>query len=107
MELTVESRVWPEVVGFYRALVEVPGWDLQPMLELIEEIATSPYATGLFPATSLARLCLARTRTIRWNHEMLTVQYDPVGGRFLFVYFEASPNPKPWVTNCPVAEGRA
>jgi hypothetical protein len=107
MLLTVASRPWPEVVEFYRALVVDSGWDLRPMLELIEKIASSPYATGLFPATSLARLCLARTRTIRWNHEMLTVQYDPVGGRFLFEYFEASPSPKPWVTSCPAAEGRA
>ena len=73
MTLTVESRAWPDVVEFYRELVDESGWDLGPMLGLIEFLASSPYAAGLFPATSMARLCLGRTRDIRWGHEMLTV----------------------------------
>src|SRR3954469_5111886 len=83
------------------------GWDLGPMLDLVESLASSPYAAGLFPATSLARLCLARTRAIRWGHAMLAVEYDPIGKRFCFEYLEASPGVRPWVTSCPAADGRA
>src|SRR5437764_1117146 len=106
MALTIETRSWPEVVKFYRELVAVSATKLGPMLALVEFIASSPYSTGLFPATSRARLCIARTRTIRWGHAMLTVEYDPVGERFVFAYFEASPSPQPWVTSCPAAEGQ-
>jgi hypothetical protein len=107
MALTVETRSWPEIVRFYRELVADSGWNLGPMLALVEFIASSPYAAALFPATSLARLCVARTRTIRWGHEMPTVEYDPIGECFVFKYFEASPNPQPWVTSCPRAEGQS
>ncbi len=107
MALTVETRSWPEIVEFYRRLVTDSGCEFGPMLELVESLATSPYSADLFPATSLARLCMARTRTIRWSHAMLAVEYDPVGERFVFEYFEAASNPKPWVTTCPASDGRA
>ena len=105
MALTVETRSWPEIVEFYRRLVTDSGCESCPMLELVESLASSPYSAGLFPATSLARLCMARTRTIRWAHAMLAVEYDPVGERFVFEYFETASNPKPWVTTCAAAEG--
>src|SRR4051794_24355981 len=104
MTPTIESRPWPEVVGFYRELVNDSGWYFQPMLDLVEFLAASPFAEGLFPTTSVARLCLARTPTIRWEYEMLIIEYDPVGGRFVFTYFETSPCPRPWVTGCPESE---
>ncbi|WP_406699856.1 hypothetical protein V5E97_13505 [Singulisphaera sp. Ch08] len=98
MAFTVETRSWPEVVKFYR--------DLGPMLNLVEFIASSPYSTSLFPTTSHARLCIARTSPIHWGHAMLTVEFDPVGECFVFQYFEAAPTPQPWVTTCPTADGR-
>jgi hypothetical protein len=107
MALTIETRSWPEVVNFYRKLVADSACDLGPVLALVESIALSPYSAALFPATSMARLCIARTRTIRWRHEMLTVEYDPVGERFVFEYFEASPSPQPWVTSCHTREGQS
>jgi hypothetical protein len=107
MALTVETRSWSEIVRFYRELVTDSAWNLGPMLALVESIASSPYSAALFPAPSLARLCVARTRTIRWGHEMLTVEYDPIGERFVFEYFEASPRPQPWITSCPTTEGQS
>ena len=76
------------------------------MVALVDFVASSPYATALFPTTSLDRLCLARTRLIRWNHQMLTVQFDPTAGRFLFEYWEASAwYREPWRTSSPAGEG--
>ncbi len=76
------------------------------MVELVVFVASSPYATALFPTTSLDRLCIARTRMIRWNHQMLTVRFDPNAERFLFEYWEASAwCREPWRTSSAAEEG--
>ena len=37
---------------------------------------------------------------------MQTVEYDPIGERFVFEYFEASLSPRPWVTSCLAKKGQ-
>jgi hypothetical protein len=104
MEINPQS--WDEVVSVFRHLVDDCGWKVRPMLELVEFVASSPYATALFPTTSHDRLCLSRTRVIRWHHEMLMVQFDPDAEGFRFEYWQASQaSTEPWRTSSPAQEG--
>jgi hypothetical protein len=106
MGVATRSRSWDEIVSSYRHLSDDHGWRLGPMMELVDFVASSPYATALFPTTSHDRLCIARTRVIRWNHQMLTVRFDPNAERFLFEYWEASAwCREPWRTSSAAEEG--
>lgn len=100
-----ESRTWPEMVESYRGLAEGGGHQ-GPMLDLVEFIAGSPYASGLFPLESMFELCLSRTRGVRWRHGMLSILYDASVGQFVFTYFEESMWPEPWVTRRDTELGR-
>lgn len=104
------SRPWDAIVGVYRDLVEDSGWEqMRPMLGLVEAIASSPYEPHLFALTSLDRLVIVRTRSVRMFHESLIVRFDPSERRFVFEYSEASPHPRPspWATCCSASEGYA
>ena len=113
-----DSLQWGEIVRHYR---ENYGGDLfgdtyRPMLRLVEEIAGSPYATHLFGwPTSVyvmrpnrqGQLNLSRTRSITTRHQMLAVSFVPEDDWFLFEYYQAAYDPKPWATCCATDEGFA
>lgn len=83
----MRSRPWSEIVEFYRDLTEQHGWDMQPMVRLTETIATSRYATGVYPATSLATLFMAQHPEFEKDQNTLQVDFEE--GRFIFVYSES------------------
>ena len=75
------------------------------MLRLVEEIAASRYRAVLFgdhtspyhPRRSELDLC--RTSTLVKRHQMLAISFDPAEDWFLFEYYEAAYEPKPWATS--------
>jgi hypothetical protein len=101
----VESRSWPEVVRFYRDLLSHHGWKIEPMLQVVEQIANSQFAAGLFPYTSMFTLCIARRRDPRMFHEELRITFDPTGNEFQFEYWsDPSMKPGPWKRKCRAAD---
>src|SRR5205085_8327586 len=102
METPINSIPWRDIAKTYRSLVE-NNWDMQPMLGLVEELAASRYADGIFATTSMATLCVAQTRTFELNKNMLRVDFE--SGRFVFSYHESPYKDKSWKKECGRGEG--
>jgi hypothetical protein len=85
---TLSTRSWPEIVSFYEGLVqrqEKHGYpSFHPMLYLVQQIANSPYAAGLFPATSHSTLRLVQTPEFYLNQERLEINFHPAKRQFFF-----------------------
>ncbi|MFI4860414.1 MAG: hypothetical protein ACIAXF_07010 [Phycisphaerales bacterium JB063] len=107
MTLIIEPMTWPEVVAFYNGLAYDSAWEIGPMLEMVESLAASPYAEHLYPATSMARLCLGRVRPLRFGYEMVIVEYVSTDPHFSFEYHEAANLPTPWTVKCEASAGLA
>ncbi|MBF5045676.1 hypothetical protein FGE12_24935 [Aggregicoccus sp. 17bor-14] len=99
MNFEIHSRPWPDIVGFYRDLVENHGWELEGMLNLVCQLAASRYAQGhLYGATSMERLLLAQTPTFEYQREMLLI--EPSRDRLVFTYFEEPYVSVRWTKTC-------
>jgi len=111
----VPTDSWDEIVGHYRRNYGDGCWGVayRPMLRLVEEIAGSAYASVLFgkytpPCNDhRGQLNLCLTRTLVKRHQMLAVRFVPADDWFLFEYYEAAYEPKPWATVCAASEGFA
>jgi hypothetical protein len=85
------------------------------MLGLVEEIAASAYAPFLFGRLTepcpidghRGQLNLCRTPILVMRHQMLAVSFVPAEDWFLFEYYEAAYEPKPWATLGAASEGFA
>ena len=99
-----QSGTWPDKVRFYSDLVHIYHWPFEPMLHLVEQIASSRYADGIYPATSHAMLMVGQTQMWEWKHEMLEIEYSPKDKQFTFTFWER-PTTKPWVTHCSSEDG--
>ncbi len=123
---TLRTMLWPEVISFYdkfeqiREKHEYPCF--RPMLVLVEMIANSPCAFGLFPATSHATLRLVQTPEFYWDQERLEIGFDSAKRQFLFELKEnlcrsaaprrrhlaqTKPTPENWKRTYPAEEGFA
>lgn len=101
----VRSRPWPQVVEFYRGLVERSGWPIAPMVVFVERVEASPYAAGLHAATSHARLLIAQHPAHQPGEGELIVDFPPEAQRFTFEY-RASPYERPhWRASAAPADG--
>jgi hypothetical protein len=102
----IQPRLWPDVVCFYQDLASTHGWKIDPMLKLVEQIAASGFAVGLFPYTSHSTLCIAHTHKPRMRQEELRITFDPTSDEFHFEYWSHPfVKPGPWETRCHSADG--
>ena len=87
--MRTQTRPWSDIAGFYRNLIEEHGWGMQPILALVESLATAPWAGKLHGTTSHATLLIAPRTDFLYAHDMLRVDY--VSGDFVIVHFQT-----PW-----------
>jgi hypothetical protein len=107
-EIEIEPKSWPEIAEFYRTLISEDGWKIQPMLRLVEQIAVSEYAAGMFPYTSMSTLCIAHSHRVRRFREELQITYDPIGRQFHFEYWsDPFVRSGPWRRTCNESDGFA
>lgn len=69
---------WQEVGRYYRELVDL-GHPLEGMLRFVQQIESSPYASGLFGTTSMVDLLITQT------------PHTPVGSNLGNTYLRVSP----------------
>jgi hypothetical protein len=100
------TRPWPEVVGFYRDLVEEQGAALAPMLALVEFLAASRYATALFPCPSNQVLGIGRAPDFTPGDDELQVRFDRERQTFAFTQRRRDAL-HPWSRECQAGEWRA
>lgn len=81
-----KSKSWSEIISFYRNLNEVHGWNIQPMVQLVEAINSSHYANGIFALTSHAKLCISQSK-VDFERNLLTIEF--IDERFIFIYRES------------------
>jgi len=100
------STSWPEAVGFYRALVEENASQFQPMLSLVEFLASSRYAASLFPCASHEALLIGRVANFAAGDNELQIQFDGKLQRFKFTYVRSPDDLNPGSRECEAAEWR-
>ena len=95
---------WPDVVQFYEDLVRKHSWPFEPMLALVRHLATSRYATALFPCTSHDLLRIGRVRDFAPSDNELQIQFDGGKRRFTFTYVQREDEVQPWSRECGESE---
>jgi hypothetical protein len=98
MTVTEQSVNWDEVIKYYKELNKSPKWDIQPMVDFVEQIAESKYAQGLYPITSMYSLIIGQTPEIDPCRSVLKVEF--FDGRFYFVYVDSGIESHCWKRDC-------
>jgi hypothetical protein len=99
----VKTRPWSQILDHY-APVETASESKWAMQDLVEKIASTHYAAGLYACTSMWTLILSQRPEFEWNRETLRIEYSSRSDEFEFTFYE-HPNTKPWVTHCSGADG--
>lgn len=97
------SRSWNEIVLFYRELNDIYGWNMLPMVSLVEEITASHYANGIYPVTSHAALTVSQSPEFNYGKNFIVIEF--VRGGFKFTYKEGVFAKKEWVKECDAENG--
>jgi hypothetical protein len=86
---------WKQIRQHYAATADSSA-ALKAMLNLVDEINTSPYADGLFAWTSMHDLCIAQTR-VTYPYDGPYLRISPCNnGQIEFRYLDTSIVDKQW-----------
>jgi hypothetical protein len=97
---------WAGIARFYRDLIQRHGWKVEPLLTLIERIATSKYADHVFATTSHAALLICKNRdSFERRNDVLRI--EATGDSLTFEFREAFYMPIAWSRTCEGSEGFA
>jgi hypothetical protein len=97
---------WAEVTSFYQDLVQEHGPPLQPMLALVDFLASSRYGRSLFACPSQDLLRLGRAPDFLPGSDELQVRFDGQLQRFTFTHVQRPDEPNPWSRECEATEWR-
>lgn len=103
--MQIEARPWPEIVEFYRNLVEDHGWSFEPMLELVRRVEASDYAFGLVAYTSVTTLVISQAEANFWRGPELRIDFDPSKQEFSLTYRLRLDDAGPWTRTASADEG--
>jgi hypothetical protein len=105
--IVVKHTPWLEIAEFYRSLTDKhPAF--YPMQKLVEQIASSKYASSLYASTSMHTLWIAQTAEFDAEKEVLRVSLDIKKGVLVFDFQEtasALPKYQHWTRQCLPEEG--
>jgi hypothetical protein len=96
----MKAREWSKIAEFYQSLDRS---DMLPMAQLVEEIAASSYAQGVYGATSMFTLCISQHQEFEYDRNMLRVDF--IKGHFTFTYKESPFARNDWKKECERNEG--
>lgn len=100
----VSGHPWPEIAEFFGEIVSSGGAWVQPMLDLVEQVARSRHAERLFAITSMHTLLVAGHSPFTTGCEVLRIDYDPYRGDFGFEYVEQPYVQTRWRKRCAPAD---
>jgi hypothetical protein len=98
------TQPWPQIVSFYADLVQESCWAFEPMVALVEFIASPPYAEGLFAYTSHATLCIGRSKDFETCDNELKIQFIAATNTFHFTYMQHAADRSSWSRACSAKE---
>ncbi len=73
------------------------------MVSLVEDIASSQYADGIFAFTSHNTLCISQNSQIDIDRNLLLIDF--IDNRFIFKYRESVYAKNPWIKKCNSEDG--
>ena len=104
--MRVQTEPWASIVERYRELAAaIEDEAFAGMHTLVRQLASSPYAAGLYPYTSMHALVVAQTSEVLEGQERLRV--EPRGTRIWFEYPGGRAAQPDWSTSCEPGEAFA
>ncbi len=98
----VRTSAWTEILRNYQDL-EARHEFFTPMRQLVEHVASQPYAPLLFATTSMHALLVAQHPVIEWDHDVLRVERGAYeDSKNVTFAFHESEFVKPASWECPV-----
>ncbi|HZU32637.1 MAG TPA: hypothetical protein VFB79_16080 [Candidatus Angelobacter sp.] len=95
-----KAQTWPDILKLYRSREEKTRFS--PMLVLLEQIASSRYAGGLYANTSMWDVLVVQTQEYDPDGEVLRISYNPGLQEFHFELQETSSTLyNRWARKCP------
>ena len=74
--MKIKSRNWNEVVKFYDSFPSQEELNFRLMADLVRNIISSRYSTGLFPVTSMHTLILGQTPEFEIERNTLSIKLE-------------------------------
>ena len=102
LDFPCRTWTWPEQIA---RIEQFEGTSLLPLRDFIKEVAASPYAAALFPASSMDAFLIGRTANFSHHEPHLRVWYNSVTRQFKFTYIQNQSLKRLWETSAP--KGRA
>lgn len=85
--IEVKTQNWQEIENLYCSLIYEFAWPIQPMLDLVRFIKSSPYSQGIFPSIRFHwKLVLHRAENPIWGDNELLIDFDFKKNEFIFSY---------------------
>ena len=106
MSNTRRTQPWPEVVDFYSESIGEGFRSRQPMLALVQFLASSRYARSLFPSVSEEGLVIGRTPNFQAGEGELRIRFDAEAQEFRFTHQQRPDDVNPWSRVCAGDEWR-
>jgi hypothetical protein len=103
-EWRIRTESWPDIASWYRRLRSA-GWKNEPMVELVEFIASSAYGKALFAHTSHADLVISRTADFHRFEPRIVVAFNLATKRFQFRFLTHPALNHWWRSECPASRG--
>jgi hypothetical protein len=97
--LQYRTTSWASILDFYTSFAAIQP-DFVPMRTLVQWLASSLYAYGLFPLTSMFTLRIGRYPDFLAHDTELTIVYEPHVGTFRLAYYVNVEKPL-WVRTYP------
>jgi hypothetical protein len=79
-----QAMTWTQVVEWYRRVIAEHHWQFEPMLRLVERLASSPASASVFPTLSVGRLLITDSPTFYHDDNVLFITYDQSLHQFEF-----------------------
>lgn len=84
---TIKAYNWNDIYFFYKNLIDSYGFELTPLLELVEHIQQNEKHKRLFAYISLHKLIVGRSNPLNSQKESLHIDYDTKEQKWSFVYY--------------------
>lgn len=84
---TIKACNWNDIYSFYENLIKNYGFELTPLLELVDYIQKGQKKEKLFAYISLHKLIIGISNPLVVNKESLHIDYDIVNQTWSFVYY--------------------
>jgi hypothetical protein len=100
----VRTLQWPQVRTHYEDRVAADGRSFEPMLSLVRFLASSRYASALFPCPSDDVLRIGKAPDFTAGDNEIRIRFLAGSQQFEFSFFQRPDEMHPWSRECGASE---